>query len=179
MALIFLRHTRPEVADGTCYGCTDLDVAESFDWDAEEVLSRLPRVGAVVTSPLRRCRLLADRIAGRRRLPLAVEPGFAEMDFGAWEGRPWDDIPLGERDLWKRDFMDARPHGGESVARLAARTAAAARAHLPEDGPPALVVTHMGPIRAALAWRDGPSGWEAPVDFGAWTEIRAEHVPAE
>lgn len=170
MSLILLRHTKPDVTEGTCYGRTDLDLGPDFDQHAEALLATLPAFGRVVTSPLRRCRLLAERIAARRRLPLAVEPGFVEMDFGAWEGLRWDDVPREGLDAWAADFMDARPHGGESVAMLAARVVAAARAHLAPEGA-VLVVTHMGPIRAALSWSEGAAGWKAKVDFGAWVRV--------
>ncbi|HBF90413.1 MAG TPA: phosphoglycerate mutase, partial [Hyphomonas atlantica] len=46
-------------------------------------------------------------------------------DFGRWEMQPWGDLPRHELDAWANDFLDARPHGGESVAELTARTRAA------------------------------------------------------
>ena len=42
MALILVRHTRPLVADGVCYGVTDLDLAPTFDDEAARVLAALP-----------------------------------------------------------------------------------------------------------------------------------------
>ena len=44
------------------------------------------------------------------------------MDFGRWEGLPWSAVPRAELDAWAADLMHARPHGGESVAMLLART---------------------------------------------------------
>ena len=37
MHVTLVRHTRPAVSDGVCYGATDLDVAATFD---EEVVQR-------------------------------------------------------------------------------------------------------------------------------------------
>lgn len=70
-----------------------------------------------------------------------------EMDFGRWEGVPWDRIPRAELDAWAADFDHARPHGGESVAIFAARVEAALSAL--RDGTPTLIVTHGGVMKVA------------------------------
>ena len=113
-------------------------------------MAALPPVARVVTSPRRRCRLLAEAIAAARGLELGEDARLAEMDFGAWEGRRWDALPRAELDAWAADFEGARPHGGESVAMLAARVGAALAAAEPAD-PPVLWVTHSGVVRAACA----------------------------
>lgn len=162
MAVTLLRHTAPAVAPGTCYGITDLPLADSFDAEARAVLATLPLAGAVITSPLRRCRLLAGHLAQARGLPLTVVAEWREMDFGAWEGVAWDAVPRDGLDAWAEDFMGYDGHGGESVARLLDRVTAALAAA--PDG--ALIVTHMGCIRAALAARGHPGAWDARIGFG-------------
>lgn len=167
MALILIRHTRPEGAEGLCYGRTDLALAEGFEAEAARLAAELPAAVRLVTSPLSRCARLAAWLGAARGLAVETDPRLAEMDFGAWEGRAWAAIPRGELDAWAADLTGARPHGGETVAELAAR----ARAALAEAaaGPvPALVVTHAGIIKAALADRRGPQGWQAQVAFGGW-----------
>ncbi len=42
----------------------------------------------VVCSPMRRCREFADETAHRLGLPLRVEDGLRELDFGDWDGMP-------------------------------------------------------------------------------------------
>ncbi len=170
MPLILLRHTRPRGCDGLCYGRSDLPLADEFDAAASTVLAALPEVSAVVSSPLARCRRLAERIAATRRLGLRTDLRIAEIDFGAWEGRPWDDLPRGEIDAWAADFHDARPHGGESVAMLAGRVGAAL-AEIPPGGLPVLWVTHLGVLRAVLAHRGVDRAWERRLDFGEWTRV--------
>jgi alpha-ribazole phosphatase len=104
---------------------------------------------------------------------LTTDPRLAEMDFGAWEGRPWAAIPRRELDAWAADLTGARPHGGESVADLSARALAALRDAA--QGPvPALVVTHAGVIKAAMAQARGPAGWQAQVDFGGWLRLNPD-----
>ena len=167
MAVILLRHTRPAVAEGICYGRTDLDLAPCFDGHAARLAASLPPVAAVVTSPLTRCRRLAEVIAAARGLHPVPDPRLIEMDFGLWEGRPWDALPRAELDAWAADLLHARPHGGETVAELAARTRAAL-ADLAARPGPVLAVTHAGVIKAARAARDGPAAWHGTLDFGAW-----------
>lgn len=170
MSLILLRHTRPRGRDGVCYGRSDLPLADDFDAAASTVLASLPEVSAVVSSPLVRCRRLAERISAARRLGLRTDPRIVEMDFGAWEGRPWDDLPRGEIDAWAADFHDARPHGGESVAMLAERVGAALADSVP-GFPPVLWVTHLGVVRAVRAARGVDRAWETRLDFGEWTRV--------
>ena len=146
---------------------TDLDVADGFEAEAEAVLAALPEIRCVLSSPLRRCRLLAERIALHAGLDLVVESYWQEMDFGRWERRPWDAIPRCELDAWAADFMGYAGHGGESVAQLADRVAAGLAA-APEG---ALVVTHMGCIKAALAARGKGDGWDAKLPFGGMITV--------
>ena len=172
MAVILLRHTRPAVAEGTCYGRTDLALAPCFAAEAARLADALPRVQRIVTSPLSRCHRLATHLAAARGLALDIDPRLTEMDFGSWEGQPWDAIPRPELDAWAEDLLHARPHGGETVAELAARTRAAL-----DDlalGPrPVLAVTHAGVIKAARAARQGPDAWQSTLPFGGWEEVAA------
>ncbi|MEM9058023.1 MAG: histidine phosphatase family protein, partial [Pseudomonadota bacterium] len=110
MAVILMRHTRPALGSDVCYGSLDIELADTFEADAAAAIAALPQVDRVVSSPLHRARRLAERIAGERGVPLTVEPRVSEMDFGAWEGQPWADIPRTEIDAWALDFLDARPH---------------------------------------------------------------------
>ncbi len=171
--MILLRHTRPAVAEGVCYGRSDLDLDAGFAADFEAVIGGLPEVSAVVSSPLSRCLRLAERIGAVRGLGVAVEPRLVEMDFGAWEGRPWADLPRDELDQWAADFDGARPHGGESVAMLAARVGAALEA-VPRRMPPVLWVAHAGVARAAAALTGRAEGWNTRLGFGAWLDLSAD-----
>ena len=162
---MLVRHTRPEVADGVCYGRTDLDVAASFSAEATAILASLPSIERIVTSPLRRCRRLASHIAVARGLQPAVDARFQEMDFGRWEGLRWSDIPRREVRAWTLDFLHARPHGGESVAELRDRTREALSSYA-GSGMQTLIVTHSGVIKAALAGGDTMESFRTPVAFG-------------
>ena len=166
MPVILVRHTRPAVPEGVCYGVTDLGLASTFDDEAAAVLAALPPVERLVSSPLQRCRRLAERIGAARGIAPVFDERLKEFDFGAWECVRWDDIPRSELDEWAADFFHARPHGGESVRMLHERVGAAI-ADYRRSGAFHVVVTHAGVIKAALARAGHPDGWKAVVRFGA------------
>ena len=165
MRLILVRHTRPAGPDNVCYGVTDLDVAPTFDQEAARVIAALPAVERLVTSPLRRCMRLAERIGAVRGLVPVVDERLREMAFGRWEGMPWDTIARAELDAWAADFFHARPHGGESV-EMVRRRVRAALADYRRSGGSHAVVTHAGIIKAARAQAGHADAWTASVDFG-------------
>ena len=166
MPVTLVRHTRPAVPEGVCYGATDLDLASTFDDEAVAVLAALPPTERLVSSPLLRCRRLAERIGTARGVAPMFDERLKEFDFGAWECMRWDDIPRSELDEWAADFFHARPHGGESVQMLHDRVGAAI-AEYRSSGASHLVVTHAGVIKAALVRAGHPDGWKAVVGFGA------------
>jgi alpha-ribazole phosphatase len=166
VALTLLRHTRPLAAEGLCYGASELELGPDFAIEAQALLARLARPDRIVTSPLLRCLRLAELLGAQLAVPVEVEPDWREMDFGSWEGRAWSDIPRAELDAWAADFLHARPHGGESVAMLLARTRRALDGcRTPEVR--SLAVTHAGVIRAALAATGGgATAWNRAIGFG-------------
>lgn len=173
--MILLRHTRPAIAEGICYGQSDLDLGPDFEAECAEVLAGLPQVACVISSPLGRCLRLARRIAQASGLVLEIDPRLVEMDFGTWERQAWSALPRADLDAWAADFHGARVHGGESVAMLAARVGAAldAAAH---TTPPALWVTHAGVVRAAAAHMTLAHGWDTRLAFGAWIDLREPNI---
>lgn len=166
-----MRHTRPVLGPDFCYGRLDIAVADSFEADAEAAMAALPAFERIVSSPLRRALQLAERIATRRRLVLDVDPRVSEMDFAAWEGRRWSSIPRGELDAWAADFLDARPHGGESVRMLRRRCREAIEDYAGRAGD-TLVVCHAGVVRAAFARGCDAGDFGTPIGYGEtllWT----------
>lgn len=166
-----VRHTRPRVADGTCYGQTDLDVVETFPVEAERVIAALPQIARIVTSPLQRCQKLADRIGAHFDLPVAADRRLIELDFGCWENRSWFDIPRHELDAWAKDFYRARPHGGENVATLHARVSAIV-AEVRNTATPTLLVTHAGVIRAARAVGTTAEDFATDIAYGEIVDLQ-------
>lgn len=170
MSLILLRHTRPLVDTGVCYGKTDLTLALSFPKDSLEVHNRLPVVDFIISSPLLRCRQLAELLGRWRSKPVDIDDRLQEMDFGRWEGKRWDAIPRAEIDAWAADFLHARPHGGESVAMLKRRVDAVV-AELRVDAQIGLLVTHAGVIKAAAAKGAHFDDFQTQVEFGGTLQL--------
>ncbi|KML48413.1 alpha-ribazole phosphatase [Burkholderia cepacia] len=152
MDVVLIRHPAVGVEPGVCYGRSDVPLVAPADAGAHAVLAHLSALGApspeqIWTSPLTRCMSVAERLAQRFDVPVSSDAGWQEMDFGAWEMRRWDDIDRAALDAWAADLMHACAHGGESVARFAARVALRADAVGQLDGPQ-WAVTHAGVIRA-------------------------------
>ncbi len=161
------RHPRPEGAAGLCVGARcDLAVdPRRAKRLARRILAHARRhqlPHEVWTSPLRRC---ADvgRWLKRWGWRHHVDAALAEIDFGAWDGRPWADIPKAEIDAWVADFASFAPAGGEPL------TALLERASSWSGGP--LVVSHGGWMLARQWTREHPASppradrWPAPPDY--------------
>ena len=148
---VLVRHTRPAAAATLCYGRTDLALSDGWRADVAACIAGLPPAPRVYTSPSMRCRVLAREIGRRDRVEVRVDDRLQELDFGRWEGRPWDAIPADEIEAWKDDLLDYAPGGGESLRMLWARVQRWREDALAPIDERAIVVTHQGPIRALAA----------------------------
>jgi alpha-ribazole phosphatase len=169
MRLHLVRHFAPLVDAGVCYGRSDLPVERAVH---EAMLpglrAVLPEGVPLYSSPLRRCAQLAHGLGEAVR----YDARLAELDFGSWEMRRWDDIDRDEIDAWADDTVHYRPGGGESVLDMAMRvhdffyTALRAR---PEAE--AIVICHAGTMRLLAACQQGL----APIGMARQAAARA-HV---
>lgn len=148
MDIHLIRHPRTVAPLGTCYGSLDIepDPARLAD-DTTRLAPAIPPNARFVSSPQRRARMLAEALAGA---DVTTDPRLVEMDFGAWEGRPWDDLPRNELDAWAADTGGYTPPGGESVAAVSARVLDWWQGVAIEDTP-LVVVAHGGPLRLIAA----------------------------
>ena len=166
MRLHLIRHPKPMIDAGICYGRHDCPAAE-VRLVAGVLLAKLPPELPVWSSPLRRCRELAEQLHVRP----VIDERLAEMDFGLWEGRRWDDIPRAELDAWAADVAGYAPPGGESPRQLQRRALDFVDSlAVPE----AVIVTHAGVIRTLLAHWQGlpPERWtELNFAYGSCTVV--------
>ena len=178
MKLWLVRHAKPLIAAGTCYGSSDVPAdAIATEAEAQALARTLPRGLPVVCSSLGRCGQLWRALHMLRPdLEAVVDPRITEMDFGLWEGRRWNDIPHDDYAAWLSDFWAWRVGGGESVQVFMQRVESAlgdARGHKE-----AVWLTHGGVIRAVTLLVQGvrevhkAGQWprEAPA-HGHWQEI--------
>lgn len=113
------------------------------------------RVDAVIASPVRRTRESADLLAQTLGLAVAEEPGFAEMDFGAWDGLTFAEVAERHRDAldaWLGS-LDVEPGGtGETFRGVQERVLAGLDRVLAEHaGRTVMVVSHVTPIKTLVA----------------------------
>jgi alpha-ribazole phosphatase len=166
MILHLIRHPKPLVRPGICYGRLDIS-AENFEAVAEGLRANLPSGLPLWSSPLQRCRKLAELLNPN----LTVDDRLMEMDFGVWEGRSWDDIPRPELDAWAADVAGYAPPGGESPFALQQRALDFVAALKVQE---AVIVTHAGVIRTLLAHWQGlpPARWtELVFGYGSCTRV--------
>lgn len=152
---VLVRHGVTELSVARRFaGRSDLPLTERGVQQAELTADRLAglagSVAAVLSSPLLRTRQTADRIAGRLELPVTVEDGLIETDYGAWDGHSFDEV----RQRWPADLArwladpTAVPTGGESFQTVGRRVGAA-RDRIVErhPGQVVLLVSHVSPIK--------------------------------
>ncbi|HWB66511.1 MAG TPA: bifunctional RNase H/acid phosphatase [Mycobacteriales bacterium] len=153
---LLLRHGETSLsADLRFSGHGDAALTPRGEAQAAAAAKRIAEVGAdvIVSSPLRRTRQTADAVATVLGLDVAVDEGFAESDFGRWEGLTFAEVSERWPDEIKAWLADPTvpPPGGESMAATAQRVLAA-RARVLEKyaGATVVVVSHVTPIKALL-----------------------------
>ncbi len=152
-----LRHGRTaHTPERRFSGSSDLDLSDLGRADAASAAQALAGRGidVIVSSPLRRCRQTAGAVAEVLDLGIEVDRDLRELDFGGWEGLTAAEAlaaaPLAFR-RWQAS-PDVRPPGGESIADVSARVAAARTRILERHaGRTVLLVTHVTPIKLLLA----------------------------
>jgi probable phosphoglycerate mutase len=121
--------------------------------DVAERIAKLPRLAAVYASPLERAQETAAPVAQAAGLPVIVEAGLLECDYGEWTGLPLKD--LSRRPEWKviqRYPSGFRFPGGESFVEMQARmTDTIARLVAAHPGSTVVAVSHADPIKTAVA----------------------------
>lgn len=121
------------------------------------------RIDAIVSSPVRRTResgdLLSELLGG---VPVSDEPGFAEMEFGHWDGLTFAEVSEQHQDEMKSwlGSLDVAPTGGESFRVVQERVLAARdRLVVAHAGRTVVITSHVTPIKTLVA-----DALQAPLD---------------
>ena len=165
MPLFLIRHPRPLIESGVCYGRLDVE-ADNPQALAAQLAPRLPSGLPIISSPLRRARRLAEALGPQVR----TDARLSEIDFGEWEGRRWNEIDRHLLDAWAADMLHFVPPGGESAAMLQARVIDCLDSLRAGHARRLALVTHAGAIRAALGHclRLAIDEWsQLPLAFGS------------
>jgi broad specificity phosphatase PhoE len=124
--VLLIRHAEPVAAAGRCYGRSDLALSRRGRQQAAVLAKTLERepLAAVFSSPARRAVETALPIAAVHSLAPQIVDAFAELDFGTFENRSYEELATAEPELF-RQWMErptlVRFPGGESFTDLRAR----------------------------------------------------------
>ena len=170
VSLWLVRHAQPLVAPGTCYGRLDVPADPGATHDAAMALAEVLPAGLRTTSsPLQRCTQLAELLCQLQPpATFDTDARLAEMDFGAWEGQPWEQISPAALDAWTRNFAHHAPGGGETVTKFITRVAAALAA-VRSERQDTVWITHAGVMRAVTVLQT----------LGMTTPLRSDRWPHE
>ena len=110
-------------------------------------------IDAVISSPLRRAMQTAEAVAEAVGVDVAVEDGFVETDFGAWEGLTFAEV----RSRWPDQMSawlaspDVAPTDGEPFSETFERVRRARESVVARyAGRTVVVVSHVTPIKVLL-----------------------------
>lgn len=152
--LYLVRHGRTSAnARGLLQGRLDPPLDDVGHRQAEAIAAMVGEVDEVVTSPLLRARETAAYFG---REP-TVDERWIELAYGEYEGMPTEEVPPEIWQAW-RENAEFRTKGGESFADLDARVRDACADLQPRMHESSIaVVSHVSPIKAAVAWSLGVS----------------------
>lgn len=155
--LILVRHgqtpTTGKVLPGRAPGLHLAEQGLEQARTAAERLSKLSKVDAIYASPLERTRETAAPIGKALGLPVKVDRGLLEADFGDWTGRELKDLmKLPEWGTVQRAPSTFRFPSGESFLEMQTRIVGALdRLRERHPGGVVIAVSHADPIKAAVA----------------------------
>ena len=185
MDIYLIRHTEVTVGRQIAYGQTNVDLADTYDEQLERLQNHLPdgqflpHPSVIFSSPLSRCRRLAEDLASALTAGSQIEtagpslrPGqtavvdtqrplvqfddrLKEFFFGDWEMVPWADISPDILARWRADFVSIRTPNGENFGDVYARVSAFWQERIlplaaAPTTQPVFIVSHGGVIRALL-----------------------------
>lgn len=156
--IVLMRHAEPAAhTRGRCYGKLDVGLGARGRAQAVAAASAFRRadLSAVVTSPRVRATETARLLAEVVDAPLEEDPRLAEIDFGAFEGRTYEEIEASHPEAyaaWMRSPTTMQFPGGESFPQMKARVLeAVASIRAAHRGCAIGLVSHGGVGRIILA----------------------------
>jgi broad specificity phosphatase PhoE len=177
--LVLLRHGESTAnAAGLLTGRGDVPLTAHGERQAARLGGCLGAVRALRSSPLGRARATAAALGVDRQVEL--DDRWVEVDYGELDGVPLTDVPAGDWSRWRTD-PGHRPPGGETMREVFARVApaceelfcAADRGARARDGD-VVVVSHVSPIKCAVAWALGAGPelvWRLHLSTGSLTRL--------
>ena len=178
-SIIIVRHGRTEFnATGRLQGRTDNPLDEVGLAQAEAVAAYLqPELlpdTLFVCSPLLRARQTATAIVDRVGSSFDIDERWIELDYGSYEGLRQAEVPANVWREWRSDSDFAAPQG-ESLNQVQERVSQACDDLAQRlNGRTAVVVSHVSPIKSAVAWALGVDvsvGWRTQLVTASMSRI--------
>lgn len=169
--LLLVRHGRTDAnAQGLLLGRANPPLSDEGRLQASALATVIPPGARVIASPLLRTLETAEAFG----LPVELDERWIELDYGELDGMPLRDVPP---DLWREWRADPTfaPRGGESLAELGVRVREAC-AELVDEARErdVVVVSHVSPIKAGIAWALGAGdelSWKLHVSVASIARI--------
>ncbi len=172
--LAFVRHGETlDNREGRLLGRSDPPLTPKGRLQAEALAAALAPLepGAVFSSPLARAVETATSIAQACGIEVAVDERLIEIDYGQWERRSLVDVPADAAAV-STDPAATFPEG-ESLVDVSARVVPFCKDVLAREGL-VVAVTHVSPVKAAVAWALGVGdeiAWRMHLSLGSITRL--------
>jgi len=116
MDVYVIRHTPVAIGKDTCYGQSNVPLADTFLIDVEQFKNQLPTdFDTIYCSSLQRCKDLAVALELNN---IKFDNALMEMNFGDWENKKWNDINQDDLNNWMTDFVNVKTPNGENLLEL-------------------------------------------------------------
>lgn len=180
--LVLLRHGESEGNAGNLLlGRLESPLTDRGRAQARAIARDLGGSNRIITSPLGRARQTAEIVAAACGVSdVEVDERWIEVDYGEYDGSPLGEVPHEVWAKWRSD-PSFRPPGGESLADVGKRVRAACEDLFAQEATSAraegdvVVVSHVSPIKAAVAWAVDASdeaAWRLYLATGSKTVIK-------
>ena len=142
-------------------------------------LQKIAPVSRVVASPLLRAQQTAQAISQglSQHIEVETDPRWIELNYGDFDGQPVSSVSPEQWATWRTDEHFRPPHG-ETLAELSVRVHNAIDALLVDSvSAHIVVVSHVSPIKAAVAWALGVGvevSWRTALDRASMTTVRLD-----
>ncbi len=171
--ITLLRHGQTDFnAQGRLQGRIDNPLNEIGIQQAKRAAEAIGPVNKIISSPLQR----AIQTAEAFNMEIETDENWIELDYGDWDGAHLNTISKETWVKW-RNNPSFKPPKGESLEALGDRVKLFLENVQKNTEHHLLIVTHVSPIKAAVAWTlgvDDSVGWRTRLDTASFTQIQID-----
>ncbi len=174
MEIYLVRHTKTVLPKTICYGQLDTELETPYSEAFQAIQSQLPTEAVLYSSPLKRCKLLAEFLNASFQTQIYYDTCLQEMNFGDWEGKAWDDINAAELGAWMENFVITKVPNGEAMRDVFERVKLFFKELPTNTTLPIVIVAHAGTIRNFLCLVNNTpleKAFDYKVELGSVTKI--------